>query len=166
MWASFRIGGRAGCFLSDVKKTDLMTSFSGRCRWTGGRVVHSREWVVVHDEGVLVLDTVSGAGAGPVESLIHFAPESRAERTGRRRWRCESGERVFSVIAFEPWTGGLEDCRVWRRFGREERSSLLALRTEGDVRLGAYFIALRPHDAIEFRTSGRVLVLDGWAYNC
>ncbi len=166
MWASFRVGGRAECFLSDVKESELMTSFSGRCRWWEGSVVHSREWVVVHNAGVLVLDAVSGARGAPVEGLIHFAPEWRVEQTERRKWRCESGERVFYVTAFEPWEGRLEECRVWRRFGREEKAPLLLLRTEDDVERGAYFVGLRPHDTVEFRPSERLLVLDGWAYNC
>ena len=129
-------------------------------------MVHSREWVVVHDEGVLVLDTVSGARGEVVESRVHLAPGWEIERATEGSWRCESGDRVFYIIAFQPWRGALEECRVWRRFGPGEKAALLALRAEGDVELGAYFLSVRPHDAVEFRPWGRLLVLDGWTYSC
>jgi len=165
MWSSFRVGGRARCEVSAIREEAGAIRFSANCRWHGGAVVHSREWIMWPSEGVLVVDSVETAPGAPVECPLRFGPGWRVERRDGRTWLCEEGAARCWVYVGEPWRAACGSSPVWREFGRREEAATLALQAAGPFASAAFFVGLGPPREARVLPAERRLVVDGRSFS-
>lgn len=96
VWASFRVGRRAGVEILDDEASCVIARHDGY-RSVGVQHTRSFNWRIA--ELLLITDSLQGWVAGQASSFLHFHPAVRLEQTGQFAWQADDCRILFAGMA-------------------------------------------------------------------